>query len=214
MSGWDSLFADPFWRRWAERPPLPVTRNWIERIRRAGVKRVYDLGCGMGRHTVLLASLGFDVVASDVSALAVEATRASLERSGLSAEVVEADMCGIPFADAAFDAVLSLDVLEHNTRSGLERAIGEVWRVLRSGGRMLASFALRTRWLGKDEPGRDMIEDNTLRSYGPEEMVHHLVDEDELRGLLREFRALVIDRVEESWETCSSATFVVSAVRP
>jgi hypothetical protein len=45
-------------------------------------------------------------------------------------------------------------------------------------------------------------------------VVHHLVDEDELRGLLREFRALVIDRVEESWETCISATFVVSAVRP
>ena len=59
-----------------------------------------------------------------------------------------------------------------------------------------------------------MIEDNTLRSYGPEETLHHLVDEDELRGLLREFRALVIDRIEESWETCSSATFVVSAVRP
>ena len=79
---------------------------------------------------------------------------------------------------------------------------------------MLVSFALRTRWLGKDESDCDMIEDNTLRSYGPEEMVHHLVDEDELRGLLREFRELVIDRVEQRWDTCSSATFVVSAVRP
>ena len=36
-------------------------------LRQSGAKRVYDMGCGLGRHTIMLAENGFSVVASDIS---------------------------------------------------------------------------------------------------------------------------------------------------
>ena len=27
MTGWDDLYADESWRKWAERPPLPITEH-------------------------------------------------------------------------------------------------------------------------------------------------------------------------------------------
>ena len=62
-----------------------------------------------------------------------------------------------------------------------------------------------------DDPRLEMIEDNTLRSYGPEEMPHHLVDEKELRELFAEFTILSIDLQGEEWDGGSSAHLFISA---
>ena len=214
MSGWDDLYADPFWREWALRPPHEITLNWIRELHEAGASRVYDLGCGLGRHTVSLAAEGFAVVASDISPRALEATHAGLRAKGLRAKLLYADMVQIPLVDRSSDAVVSIGVLEHTTRAGMEQALAEITRVLRPGGRLLASFVPRSRWLPKDEPRMDMVEDNTLRCYGPEEAIHHLVDEAELRELLAGFTICAIDRVAEQYENCSSAELFLSATKP
>ena len=123
MGSWEDLYADEFWRRWAQRPPLPVTLNWMSELEKRGASRVYDMGCGLGRHTLALAELGINVVASDSSPLARQATRDMLGAAGLRCEVIDADMTTIPFPDDYFDGVLSLGVMEHNTRTGIEKAV-------------------------------------------------------------------------------------------
>jgi len=145
------------------------------------------MGCGLGRHTVLLADLGFEVIASDPSPRAREATREKLAHQGLKATVIDADMTSIPYPHEHFMGVLSIGVLEHNTKAGIEKALAEVHRVLAPGGRVLASFTPRARWLHKDDPKYDMIEDNTIRRWGPEQVLHHLVDERELGELFGAF---------------------------
>jgi ubiquinone/menaquinone biosynthesis C-methylase UbiE len=162
----------------------------------------------------LLAQRGFEVVASDTSARALLATKQKLQRAGLASQVVDADMTLIPFPDEHFDAVLATSVLEHNVRSGVEKAIAEIFRTLRPEGKVLASFCPRNRWISRDDPELEMIEDNTLKSYGPEEMLHHLVDEKELRELFAEFTILSIDRQEEEWDGGSSAELFISAQKP
>ena len=99
MAQWDDLYADDLWRRWAERPPLPITVDWLSALRKRGAKCVYDMGCGLGRHTVALARLGFNVVASDISPRARQVTCERLATAGLRAEVIEADMTGIPYPE-------------------------------------------------------------------------------------------------------------------
>ncbi|MBN1867964.1 hypothetical protein JW916_11805 [Candidatus Sumerlaeota bacterium] len=81
-------------------------------------------------------------------------------------------------------------------------------------GEVLASFVPRTRWIPKDDPDRDMIEDNTFRSYGPEESVHHMVDEEELRDLFAAFAVRSIALEEERFEICNSLEFFLRASRP
>jgi len=63
------------WReeRWVETsPPLPVVVDFAGDLRREGAKRVLDLGCGAGRHSILLGKTGFQVVALDVSETALK----------------------------------------------------------------------------------------------------------------------------------------------
>lgn len=94
--------------------------------------RVLDVGCGLGQIAERFAKeLGAEVHAIDVSARMVELTRAR----GIDARV--ADVEELPFADGTFDCVFAGWVLYHVP--GLERAVSECARVLRPGGRLVAS---------------------------------------------------------------------------
>ena len=78
---------------------------------------------------------------------------------------------------------------------------------------MLASFLPRTRWISKDGSSHDMVEDNTLRSYGPEQAIHHMVDEAELKELFRAFTVLSIGLETDEFEGVRSQEFFIRAAR-
>jgi SAM-dependent methyltransferase len=109
------------------------------------VRRVLEAGCGTGYFSRLLQTgHRWPVVPVDVSAEGLRYARAmGVER------LAQADICGLPFAPASFDLVLSLDVLPHLPRGEEERAILEFARVLAPGGllivRAAALDALRSR---------------------------------------------------------------------
>jgi ubiquinone/menaquinone biosynthesis C-methylase UbiE len=96
---------------------------------------VLEVGCGTGVHARLLAEAGAHVTAIDLTPTAVELTRRRLELHGLEAEVLETDAEQLPFADASFDFVWSWGVIHHSHDT--DRAIREIARVLRPGGRFV-----------------------------------------------------------------------------
>jgi SAM-dependent methyltransferase len=91
---------------------------------------VLDLGCGPGALTSVLAELvGADrVSACDPAAAFVDECRSRVPGVDVRQGAAE----GIPFDDKAFDAVLTQLVLHFV--SDPQRAITEIWRVLRPGG--------------------------------------------------------------------------------
>lgn len=95
-------------------------------------KRVLEIGCGMGLHTGELAKRGAKVTAIDLTAPAVEATRARLALLGLEATVLQQDAEHLPFEDHQFDLLWSWGVIHHSARTG--RAVREISRVLASTG--------------------------------------------------------------------------------
>jgi malonyl-CoA O-methyltransferase len=99
-------------------------------------KRVLDLGCGTGRHTLALAGAGARVTALDQSPEMMARARAKLRGHAVD-WVLHALPDPLPFPGAAFDlAVLGL-VAEHV--ADVRGLLAEVARVLRPGGRCLLS---------------------------------------------------------------------------
>ncbi len=92
--------------------------------------RVLDLGCGEGRNSLFLASLGHSVVAIDRSPAGIDKLRAIAERSGTRLEARVGDI-GTLDIDEDYDCVLAHGVLYYLDNP--------VWR------RLLTSIKQRTR---------------------------------------------------------------------
>ena len=93
-----------------------------------------EIGCAAGPVLAsLCANTGARGFGIDISPASVARQLARRGNAGYDAICAPAD--DLPFADAAFDAVLSLDVLEHLQRP--ERFMAEIARVLKPGGRAL-----------------------------------------------------------------------------
>jgi SAM-dependent methyltransferase len=104
----------------------------FEAVAEIDPKRVLDVGCGLGESAERFSrDLGAQVCAIDTSSRMVELTR----DRGIDAQVADAEQ--LPFGDAEFDCVFVGWVLYHVP--GLEQAIAEAARVLKPGGRLVAS---------------------------------------------------------------------------
>ena len=117
-------------------------RHILDAARISAADRVLDLGCGIGNILIALAErIGFrhPAVGVDVSPTLIEMGRHEIESSDLSEKIQlqVAQATNLPFADASFDVVLTSHVIKHLDDDALEKAFGEVHRVLGPGGRFL-----------------------------------------------------------------------------
>ena len=117
---------------------------------RAG-ERVLDAGCGTGILAQELAARGVAVTGVDLSAkmLAVACEKAQ----GKKVALFRADITSLPFPTASYDAVVCFTVIEFVRQP--EKALQEMWRVLKPGGRLvvgvlnrLSLWALKRRGRG------------------------------------------------------------------
>ncbi len=100
---------------------------------RANGKRVLEIGCGVGTDGAQFAKAGADYVGMDLSPASVRLARSNLQQRKLPASWLVSDAEALPFADATFDSIYSFGVLHHTP--DLPRAVAEIHRVLRPGGR-------------------------------------------------------------------------------
>jgi ubiquinone/menaquinone biosynthesis C-methylase UbiE len=136
LVGWEYASEERFAKRTAIFHALLEGGNpdniAYEAVAETKPRRVLDVGCGLGGTTErFVKELGADVQAIDLSPRMVELTRAR----GVDAQVADAQK--LPFRDGEFDCVFAGWVLYHVP--DLEQAIGECARVLRPGGRLVAS---------------------------------------------------------------------------
>ena len=105
-------------------------RAYEEAMRRFAGLALCDWGCNIGYGTELLADVARSIAAIDVSPRAVEVARRRLAPRGI--EVTLYDGGRSPYADAAFDAVVSFQVIEHVP--DIPAYLREIVRVLKPGG--------------------------------------------------------------------------------
>lgn len=122
------------WFRWVfDRLALPEEADILE------------IGCGTGALWLENRDRippGWRVVLSDLSAGMLKEMRGRLREAGFTPRWCVADVQALPFADASFDAVIANHMLYHVPNR--VRAFGEIRRVLRPGGVLLAATNGRT----------------------------------------------------------------------
>jgi len=114
---------------------VPGRLGWFDRQIDWRGKAVLDLGCAGGFMAEAMDARGARVTGIDPAAEAVAAARAHAEAQGRAIAYDVGVGEDLPYADAAFDAVVCVDVLEHVRDLG--QVLAEVSRVLRPGGLFL-----------------------------------------------------------------------------
>lgn len=120
-----------------------LIRQWIDFLPDA---RILDVGCGTGGNLQTFCRYG-QVHGLDISPIAIDfARRRPLTR------LLQASGLSIPYPDQSFQLVTIFDVLYHRWIIDDERAIFELYRVLKPGGwLLLTDSALPLLWSRHDE---------------------------------------------------------------
>ncbi len=122
----------------------------FERLGLQRGERLLDVGAGGGRHAFEAMKLGGRVVALDYSAADLKDVQGTVGGMLHAGEITWDQYCGVananaldlPFPDDSFDRVITSEVLEHIWDD--ERALSEMIRVLRPGGRI--AVTVPTYW--------------------------------------------------------------------
>lgn len=109
---------------------------------RARGMQVLEIGVGLGADHQRFSQAGADLTGIDLTERAVEHTARRLAAFGLSSKLAVGDAERLEFSDESFDCVYSWGVLHHSPNT--PKAVSEVWRILRRGGR--ASVMIYHKW--------------------------------------------------------------------
>jgi SAM-dependent methyltransferase len=131
-------------RHWWYRGRRTVLDGVIDGLALPERPRILDAGCGSGRNMVELARRG------TVTGVELSATSVTLARERGVGEVIAGSVLELPFPDASFDLIVSLDVIEH-LQDDLS-ALREFRRAIAPGGALLVTVpAYQWLWSGHDE---------------------------------------------------------------
>jgi SAM-dependent methyltransferase len=178
-------------------------------------KRVLDVGSGNGYVLSRYAKQGARVCGVDLTATGIDLCRRRFRLLDLPGQFLVGNAERLPFADASFDCVCSMGVLHHTPDTA--KAVGEVFRVLRPGGRLIVMFYHRNsiqyrvkfpieRWL----KGRSMQESVNLVD-GAGNPKGDVYSRFELRRLLGRFTDLELFAGLLPWHKAPLAERVVPA---
>lgn len=182
-------------------------------LKEHGHKKVYDLGCGIGRNLFFLIDMGFEVHGSDYSLDAVKEVNQKLEAGKYPYRVKHESMTEISEKDNSYDAVVSYNVIYHAYVEDMKKALVHIHRILKPGGSLLMTFQSKRSTLYKPE---DEVEPGTIiKKEGFEAGVpHHFVDRSEIFNLLSDYHITELSHVEHEYDDLKSngCHFVVTAL--
>src|SRR6266704_3253270 len=110
-----------------------LTQRFIDALGEAGRGSVLDVACGPGILSATIAKTAREAVAFDLTPQMLKKAAQRCAEAGLdNVTFHEGNATELPFADAAFDAVMTRLSVHHFDRAS--RALSEIFRVLRPGG--------------------------------------------------------------------------------
>ncbi len=154
-----------------------------------GVRRVLDLACGVGRHTLYLAKAGFEVYGIDISSEGIKIARHQLREKNLKAHLKVGSIYeALPYPDDFFDAIVCIRSINHGKIEDIRKTIIEIKRVLKPEG--LIFITTRKKVPKKQRhPFKEIAPYTYIPLEGNEKgIVHYLFTKEALRREFRGFR--------------------------
>ena len=140
IRSWARFYDAASWLLSFGRAPA-IKKMIVEMAAAAPGEAVLDVGCGTGTLAIALkaeAGATSEVRGIDASPEMIELARRKAARAGVDAGFEVALIEEMPFTDARFDLVVSSFMLHHLPEDVKRRGLGEIRRVLKPGGRLLA----------------------------------------------------------------------------
>jgi ubiquinone/menaquinone biosynthesis C-methylase UbiE len=166
------------------------------------VRKILDLGCGTGRHTVYLAKKGFDAYGIDIAEEGIKILKQWLKKEKLQANLkIGSIYKKLPYPDNFFDAVISTNTIHHERIQNIRKAIKEIERILKPSG--IIFLTVRRRKFIKNWQKNKIIEKygkqaNRYKVIGPRTYMpieggekglpHYLFNEKLLRKEFKNFK--------------------------
>lgn len=118
----------------------------VDALQLAAGSHILDLCCGVGRHTIALASQGYRMTGLDLNEQALAIAQQRADEAGVAIALLKRDMREIPFR-SELDAVISIfsSFGYYETDEQDEQVLRSVAAALKTGGRFLIETANRER---------------------------------------------------------------------
>lgn len=198
--GWDwRIVKNDFKNVWMT--PSVESFYLVNRWKSLDFNNFLDLGCGLGRHSILFGKNGFNVNAFDISNDALAKTKAWAEDENLTFTYKQGDMLDLPYDNESMDCILCRNVISHTDTEGIKKVISELKRVLKTNGECYLTLCSKNTWgFKQDWP---MVDPNTklCMQDGPEYKVPHFyADYPLIKELFKEFEIILINHIGEFFE--------------
>jgi len=115
-----------------------IVLKLLESISDINKIKVLDIGCGIGNYLEELLQRGYSVTGVDVSVNMLQISRDRLQKYLSYPPLSLSDVEKLPFNNNEFDIILCIGVLEYLKTD--DKAIAEISRVLKPGGRLFVSL--------------------------------------------------------------------------
>jgi SAM-dependent methyltransferase len=193
---WDwSKNTQDFWN-----DPAQESYFLVNRWKKKSFVKFLDLGCGLGRHSLLFAGNGFQVDSFDLSREAIDGLRERTEEESIpNIRCTHGDMNELPFKEDCFDCLLAYHVISHTDTAGIKGIMDEIHRVLKPGGEFYLTLGSKSAWSFADA-GYPKHDENTIikREDGPENGIPHFYsDESGIDELFARFTLINVQHVQD-----------------
>ncbi len=153
-----------------------------------------DLGCGLGRHSILFAKEGFNVTAFDLSEEAINRLDNYCTQNNMNINTVCGDMIVLPFEKDTFDYVISYHVISHTNTEGVFSIFKQLKSILKPGGEMFLTLGSQksTKFkthIGEWVDSNTLIKDQNDHEHG---IPHFYANDALLQKLLKPFEVISI----------------------
>lgn len=199
--GWDWKIVkddeDCIWKK-----PSIESYYLLYRWKTQSKKKILDLGCGLGRHSILFGKNDFDVYCFDISENAIERTKEWSEKENLNLNYAIGDMLKLPYENKSMDCILCRNVISHSDTEGVKKIISELKRILKENGECYLTLGSKDSYGFKQE-NWPLIDENTRLNLeeGPEYKVPHFyADYNLIKELFSDFKIISINQIVDYYE--------------
>lgn len=173
--------------------PHPDMSRVIDIFKKNNVRKVLDLGCGLGNNTIPLMESGFDVSGIDISADAIQKFKISLSKIKKNIPLKVGPFEKLPFKTGEFDGIVCVQTLSHGRAKNIEQGAAEILRVLKKGGMVFLTLPGR---VAKSEVRYCLVKTATKideRVYVPNKgseigIPHFIFNKEVIRNIFRNFK--------------------------